>query len=120
MNDSRPQLLVEHAAIFVVHAEAPLGGDDFALGLNFLGIEAQIPNAIGFDVENQRQRRARKPILIHRDVLRVVYALFEPPFASITLSSSPGPYFLAPLNIMCSKKCEMPVVPGRSLRDPMR
>jgi hypothetical protein len=29
-----------------------------------------------------------------------------------------GPYFFAPLNIMCSKKCEIPVIPGRSLREP--
>ena len=50
----------------------------------------------------------------------LVYALFDPPAASIVLSNAPGPYFFAPLNIMCSKKCETPVVPTRSLRDPMR
>ena len=38
---------------------------------------------------------------------------------SIWKSNCPGPYFLAPLNIMCSKKCESPVVPGCSLRDPI-
>jgi hypothetical protein len=31
-----------------------------------------------------------------------------------------GPYFFAPLNIMCSNRCEMPVMPGRSLREPTR
>ncbi len=28
------------------------------------------------------------------------------------------PMVLVPLNIMCSKKCEMPVIPGRSLAEP--
>jgi len=50
----------------------------------------------------------------------LVYALLCPPNPSMTRSNSPGPYFLAPLNSMCSKKCEMPVVPGRSLREPIR
>ncbi|MCK9988902.1 MAG: hypothetical protein AzoDbin1_05374, partial [Azoarcus sp.] len=36
-----------------------------------------------------------------------------------TRSKEPGPYFFAPLNIMCSKKCERPVVPGFSLREPI-
>ena len=31
-----------------------------------------------------------------------------------------GGTFFEPLNIMCSKKCEMPVVPGDSSRDPTR
>ncbi len=43
-----------------------------------------------------------------------------PPFDSSTLSNCPGPYFLAPLNIMCSKRWLMPVMPGRSLREPTR
>ena len=42
-----------------------------------------------------------------------------PPFESIILSNILGPYFLAPLNIMCSKKWETPVAPGRSLREPI-
>src|SRR5947208_2773016 len=29
-----------------------------------------------------------------------------------------GPYFFEPLNIMCSKKCDRPVMPGASLREP--
>jgi hypothetical protein len=50
----------------------------------------------------------------------LVYALLRPPFASITRSNSPGGRVDVPLNIMCSKKCEMPVIPGRSLRLPTR
>jgi len=34
------------------------------------------------------------------------------------VSYSFGPTFFEPSNIMCSKKCEMPVMPGRSLREP--
>src|SRR6185436_19170971 len=34
------------------------------------------------------------------------------------LSYTLGGTFLDPLNIMCSKKCEIPVMPGRSLREP--
>ena len=48
----------------------------------------------------------------------VVYALFAPPAASIVRSNIFGPYFFEPLNIMCSKKCEIPVMPGTSLREP--
>jgi hypothetical protein len=29
-----------------------------------------------------------------------------------------GPYCFEPLNIMCSKKCDSPVMPGASLREP--
>ena len=47
-----------------------------------------------------------------------VYALLDPPASASTLSNSPLPYFLAPLNIMCSKKCEIPVIPSCSLREP--
>ncbi len=38
----------------------------------------------------------------------------------MTRSNSPGARVFVPLNIMCSKKCEMPVMPGRSLRLPTR
>jgi hypothetical protein len=48
----------------------------------------------------------------------VVYALERPPFDSRTSSNSFGPYFSAPLNIMCSKRWLMPVMPGRSFREP--
>jgi hypothetical protein len=34
--------------------------------------------------------------------------------SSITRSNIPGPYFFAPLNIMCSKKCDSPVRPGQA------
>ncbi len=37
-----------------------------------------------------------------------VDALLLPPAFSISLSNCLGPYFFAPLNIMCSKKCEIP------------
>jgi hypothetical protein len=47
-----------------------------------------------------------------------VYALLVPPLASSVRSNCPGPYFFAPLNIMCSKRWLMPVMPGRSLREP--
>jgi two-component system sensor histidine kinase TctE len=49
-----------------------------------------------------------------------VYALLVPPADSRRRSNSLGPYFFEPLNIMCSKKCEIPVMPGRSLREPTR
>jgi len=49
-----------------------------------------------------------------------VYAFEVPPAASRRRSNSFGPYFFDPLNIMCSKRCEIPVVPGRSLREPTR
>ena len=35
-------------------------------------------------------------------------------------SNSPGVRLLVPLNIMCSKKCARPVIPGTSLRLPAR
>ena len=47
-----------------------------------------------------------------------VYALERPPLDSSTRSNILGPYFLAPLNIMCSNRWLMPVMPGRSLRLP--
>src|ERR1035437_782279 len=49
----------------------------------------------------------------------LVYALLLPPPASMVRSNCLGPYFFAPLNIMCSKKCETPVAPGCSLREPL-
>jgi hypothetical protein len=49
-----------------------------------------------------------------------VKALFAPPAASMVRSNSPGGYFFDPRNIMCSKKCESPVIPGRSFREPTR
>src|SRR5262245_47942742 len=49
---------------------------------------------------------------------RVVNAFELPPFDSMILSYSFGGTFFEPLNIMCSKKCEIPVMPGRSLREP--
>ena len=41
---------------------------------------------------------------------------------SMSLSSVPGlmPMVWVPLNIMCSWKWEMPVMPGRSLTEPTR
>ena len=43
-----------------------------------------------------------------------------PPFDSRIRSYSLGATCFEPLNIMCSKKCEMPVMPGASLREPTR
>src|SRR5262245_34039102 len=49
-----------------------------------------------------------------------VNAFDTPPFDSRIRSYSFGATFFEPLNIMCSKTCEMPVMPGRSLREPTR
>ena len=49
---------------------------------------------------------------------RSVKAFEKPPFDSRMRSYSLGGTFFEPLNIMCSKKCEIPVIPGRSLREP--
>src|SRR5882757_8913125 len=50
----------------------------------------------------------------------LVNALLAPPCASINRSNSPGWRRVVPLNIMCSKKCASPVMPGASLRLPAR
>ena len=47
-----------------------------------------------------------------------VNALLRAPFASSTRSNSPCGRVVVPLNIMCSKKCASPVMPGTSLRLP--
>ena len=49
-----------------------------------------------------------------------VYALLVPPADSSRRSNSLGPYFFEPLNIMCSNRWLIPVIPGRSLREPTR
>ena len=49
---------------------------------------------------------------------RSVKAFDWPPFDSMIRSYSLGATFFEPLNIMCSKKWEIPVIPGASLRDP--
>ncbi len=51
---------------------------------------------------------------------RSVNAFESPPFDSRMRSYSLGGTFFDPLNIMCSKKWEIPVIPGRSLREPTR
>src|SRR5215831_13035905 len=51
---------------------------------------------------------------------RSVNAFEYPPFDSRIRSYSLGGTFFEPLNIMCSKKCESPVIPGCSLREPTR
>ncbi len=47
-----PELLVEHARVVRVHAVAPLGRDDAALGFDDLGIERQVLDPIGLEVED--------------------------------------------------------------------
>ncbi len=49
-----------------------------------------------------------------------MYAFECPPWDSSVRSNSFGPYFFAPLNIMCSNRWLIPVIPGRSLREPTR
>ena len=49
-----------------------------------------------------------------------VYAFEVPPAASSLRSNSFGPNLREPLNIMCSKRWLMPVIPGLSLREPTR
>src|SRR5262245_1016587 len=51
---------------------------------------------------------------------RSVNAFETPPLLSMMRSYSLGGTFFEPLNIMCSKKCEIPVMPGPSLREPTR
>src|SRR5712691_1910889 len=51
---------------------------------------------------------------------RSVKAFELPPLDSRMRSYSLGGTCFDPLNIMCSKKCEMPVMPGASLREPTR
>src|SRR5262249_60379873 len=65
-------------------------------------------------------RAARGKLFRYAVKSRVVYPLVLPPLPSITSSNTPGPYFLPPLNIMCSKRCAIPVAPPCSLLDPAR
>ena len=112
-------LLGEKAIVAVFGAQPPLGIDDTALALHNLGIERKICQAIGFQVEHQVERGARNPVLVHRDIVAgecVVGAAlrFHDP---VELA---GCALAVPLNIMCSKKCARPVMPGTSLRLPTR
>ncbi len=49
-----------------------------------------------------------------------VNALSWPPFCSTSRANWPRPWAGVPLNIMCSRKCAMPVAPRASLREPTR
>ena len=72
----RPELLIEQSAIVVIRAQAAFARDNFPLRCNFLGVELQILNAVCLDVENQRQGRTRKPVLVDGCVLRGVGVVF--------------------------------------------
>ncbi len=64
-----PELLVEHARVVRVHAVAALRRDDAAFGLDDLGIERQVLNPIGLEIEDALEGRTREPVLVHGDVL---------------------------------------------------
>ena len=71
MRDERRRLhlFAQHALVVVVDAQPALRRDDAALALDHLRREREIGNAIGFEIEDQLERVARKPVLVHRDVI---------------------------------------------------
>ena len=84
--------------------------------------EAGVPVVGTFHASNESPigyRMFRSVLSRYAVKSRVVYPLVDPPFPSMISSNLPS-VWTPPLNIMCSKRCEIPVMPGRSLRDPAR
>ena len=62
----RGHLFVEFEEVVVVDARATLGEDHFTLCSDSLCVDLQVLKPVCLYLENHVQRRARKPVLIHR------------------------------------------------------
>ena len=84
------------------------------------GVEREMGHAVRLEVEDELERVAREPVLVHRDVVAgegVVGAALR---LHEAVELARRCRRVVPLNIMCSKKCARPVMPGASLRLPAR
>ena len=66
---SRPELLIQQSAVVRFHRRAPLRRHNFPFGLDHLWIKRKVLDTVAFQIKDQLQRRARKPILINRHIL---------------------------------------------------
>ncbi len=62
-------LFTEECRIAVLDAQPALGIDHFTFALDDLRVERQSRQTVALQIERQLERRARKRILVHRDVL---------------------------------------------------
>ena len=109
VEQQRQHQLFRQAHRGVDETDSPLVADDFPLGFQVRLIDPEVSHPVGLDVHGQFD-------LPRREVLEIggVVRCRE----RIERSAAGLPIVGVPLNIMCSKRCEIPVRPGRSLRDP--